>query len=226
MPPDVAANTIIIFTSDHGDYVGAHGLVSGKTGSFYDECVRVPLIVADPTGRFTRDPDVVRTQLTSSVDFLPMIVTLGYNGRRSWLTRDLAQVYGSHHRHDMLPLLRSANAPGRRYVLFTTDESMPPVYNFLEAPAHIVGIRTERDKFAFYCFWQSGTTDMVLDDTVDREFYDYATPQGAAEVHSTPEDRRARARYDQLVKDLIPRELRAPLPKSMLTSSAVGPLRR
>ena len=40
MHPDVAKNTMIMFTSDHGDYAGAHGFVSGKTGSFYDEAVQ------------------------------------------------------------------------------------------------------------------------------------------------------------------------------------------
>src|SRR5262249_884079 len=51
LPPEVAANTIIVFTSDHGEYAGAHGFVSGKIGSVYEEVFHVPLIVVDPTGR-------------------------------------------------------------------------------------------------------------------------------------------------------------------------------
>jgi uncharacterized sulfatase len=125
MHPDVAKNTMIMFTSDHGDYAGAHGLVSGKTGSFYDEAVRVPFIVVDPTGRFTGDINVVRNDLTSSVDFLPLIVSLGYNGSQSWMKGDLLQLYKN--RHDMLAMLRSANAPGRQYILFATDETTPSI---------------------------------------------------------------------------------------------------
>jgi hypothetical protein len=47
----VANNTIVIFTSDHGEYGGAHGL-HGKAFAVYEESIRVPLYVMDPTGNF------------------------------------------------------------------------------------------------------------------------------------------------------------------------------
>ena len=213
LPRDVARNTIVILTSDHGEYASAHGLISGKTGTFYDEAERVPLIVADPTGRFTGDIDIVRGQLTSSVDILPLLVSLGYNGSRKWIKGDYAQLYGR--RHDMLPLLRSARADGRPYVLFTTDESTPSVYNFLGAGNHIVGIRNENAKLAIYAQWQSGTTDIVFDDTLEREFYDYFTPGGVEELTNRPNTLRARVLYELLVNRLIADELQAPLPPSL-----------
>lgn len=40
-------NTVIIFTSDHGDYLGDHNLI-GKS-SFFESGIRIPLIVAPPT---------------------------------------------------------------------------------------------------------------------------------------------------------------------------------
>jgi len=40
-------NTLVIFTSDHGDMLGDHGLYV-KGAFFYDPCVRVPLIVRLP----------------------------------------------------------------------------------------------------------------------------------------------------------------------------------
>jgi arylsulfatase len=43
-------NTVIIFTSDHGDMTGDHGLTA-KGCRFYDALVRVPLIISWP-GRF------------------------------------------------------------------------------------------------------------------------------------------------------------------------------
>ena len=62
-------NTIIIFTSDHGEGLGAHGRV-GKM-MFYDEEAAVPLIVSwkgvTPAGR------VDRTHLVSGLDVLPTI---------------------------------------------------------------------------------------------------------------------------------------------------------
>lgn len=44
-----AAGTVVIFTSDHGDQDGAHGLEHKLVP--YDEAVRVPFIVSDPAGR-------------------------------------------------------------------------------------------------------------------------------------------------------------------------------
>ena len=57
LPRQVADNTVIVFTSDHGEYAGAHGFVSGKAATCYEEVFNVPLIVFDPTGRFTGDID-------------------------------------------------------------------------------------------------------------------------------------------------------------------------
>ena len=42
----LAGNTVVVFTSDHGDYLGDHWL--GEKDLFHEEIVRVPLIVADP----------------------------------------------------------------------------------------------------------------------------------------------------------------------------------
>ena len=39
-------NTVIVFASDHGDYLGDHNLI-GK-GSFYESAIRIPLIVSVP----------------------------------------------------------------------------------------------------------------------------------------------------------------------------------
>jgi len=46
-------NTVIIFTSDHGEMLGDHGLVL-KGCRFYEGLVRVPLIISWP-GRYARD---------------------------------------------------------------------------------------------------------------------------------------------------------------------------
>ncbi|MBF0245820.1 MAG: sulfatase-like hydrolase/transferase [Planctomycetes bacterium] len=42
-----AGNTLVIFTSDHGDMLGDHGLMV-KGAFFYDACTRVPLILNMP----------------------------------------------------------------------------------------------------------------------------------------------------------------------------------
>ncbi len=43
----LSRNTLVIFTSDHGDMLGDHGLLV-KGAFFYDACTRVPLILRQP----------------------------------------------------------------------------------------------------------------------------------------------------------------------------------
>jgi arylsulfatase A-like enzyme len=209
LPPAVADNTIIVFTADHGDYASAHGFLSGKAGTCYEEVWKVPLIVVDPTGRFTGDIDTVRTQLTSSIDLLPLLVSLGHNGSRDWITGDLAGLY--RRRYDMIPLLRSASAPGRPYVVFATDELVPAKFNFNRSPLHIVGLLTEEAKLGVYANWLPATT-RINRRSIEIEFYDYDTARGRAEVDNDPDDPRAKAMLQLLLNDIIPNELRAPLP--------------
>jgi len=209
VPHDVAQNTLIVFASDHGEYAGAHGIMSGKILTCYEEAFHVPLIVVDPTGRFAGDIDTVRTKLTSSVDMLSLLVSLGHNGTRDWMTGELAAIYGK--RHDMVPMLRSAKAPGRPYLLLATDELLPAKLNFNNAPLHIAGMRTHSAKLATYSTWLPRTAE-IQPGTMELEFYDYATPEGGAEMVSHPRDPRAREMRDRLLHDLIPNELRETLP--------------
>ncbi|MEI6372476.1 MAG: sulfatase-like hydrolase/transferase [Actinomycetes bacterium] len=211
MPPAVADNTIVIFTSDHGDFGGAHGLVSGKTGTFYDEAVRVPLIVFDPTGQFTGDVDTIRTGLTSHVDMTPLITSLVHGGSTSWMKGELKTIYGT--RHDMVPMLRSAKAPGRRYAMHSNDEVVAPQGNFSNSPWHLTGVVTPKGKFSLYSFWNG--TDVKIDPQgAETEYYDYSTRGGQLELDSTPSSRAARDALLALRRDLIPNELRRPLPRT------------
>ncbi len=64
--------TLVVFTSDHGDMMGSHGMVV-KTVP-YEEAVRVPLLMRFPNSRATAD---VKTRV-SLVDLVPTILeTLG-----------------------------------------------------------------------------------------------------------------------------------------------------
>jgi arylsulfatase A-like enzyme len=66
-----SANSLIFFSSDHGDLGGAHGLPF-KGPAMYEELVRVPLLFSWP-GRLK--PGVTR-ELVSNIDVLPTICEL------------------------------------------------------------------------------------------------------------------------------------------------------
>lgn len=208
LPADVAANTVIVFTSDHGDYAGAHGFPSNKGFTGYDEAWHVPLVVVDPSGRFTGDIDQVRHELTSSVDMTPLLVSLGHNGAQDWIRGAYANFYGA--RHDMVPMLKSASAEGRPYVLMVSDELMMSNYNPGDAPLHVLGMRTKTEKVVTYAKWKSLTGE-VLPNSVEVEFYDYSTEGGRLELDNTPSDPRASTMARQLLEDLLPNEVRASL---------------
>ena len=66
LPEELEDNTIIVFTADHGEFAGAHGLLAGKIGTNYEEAFHIPLIVVDNTGRYATDIDTPRTDGSSN----------------------------------------------------------------------------------------------------------------------------------------------------------------
>lgn len=211
LPPDVAANTVVVFTSDHGDYSGAHGFPANKAGSVYDEAFNVPLVVADLTGRYTGDIDIERRQLTSSVDLVPMFATLATGGR-SWMKGDLADIYSE--RLDLTKVLRSNRERGRRALVMATDEVVPIEFNFNRSPRYILGLRTPMSKLGVYANWLPGTAT-IDPRSVELEYYDYATEGGRLELDNTPDDPRARVLLQQLLTNYLPNAMQAPLPGSL-----------
>lgn len=217
IPAEVLAKSVIVFTSDHGDYVGSHGFLQNKVGTGYAEALRVPLVVRDHTGRFATEPATVRSGLTSSVDLLRLMVDLGNNGSSAWIQGDLATLYESRHR--ILDMVASATAPGRDYACFTTDEFVQPILNFNASPTHIMALLKAHTKLVAYSFWRPASTDLS---TVDRgvEFYDYTTAGGRAETDNRSDDPRVPGQLTELFDDLLQNEIRKPLPPSLVAVQA------
>jgi arylsulfatase A-like enzyme len=68
----LAENTILVFTSDHGDMLGSHG--SRNKQQPYDESIRVPLLVAWPAGLGRQA--LRRDALFTSEDLMPTLLGL------------------------------------------------------------------------------------------------------------------------------------------------------
>jgi hypothetical protein len=73
-------NTVIVFTSDHGEMGGAHGGQIEKWHNAYRETVHVPLVVSSPRVNPSPDTMVDIDQVTSHIDLLPTLLGLaGYS---------------------------------------------------------------------------------------------------------------------------------------------------
>ncbi|HEY0371017.1 MAG TPA: sulfatase-like hydrolase/transferase, partial [Thermoanaerobaculia bacterium] len=66
-------NTIVVFTSDHGDTLGAHGGMHQKWYQAYEETIHVPLIFSGP---LVADPGRSEFPLTSHADLTPTLLGL------------------------------------------------------------------------------------------------------------------------------------------------------
>ncbi|MBW7981042.1 sulfatase-like hydrolase/transferase [Enterobacillus tribolii] len=72
LTPEQQANTWVIYTSDHGEMMGAHRLIS-KGAAMYDDITRIPLIFRPPLGQ--AKPEQVDAPV-SHVDVLPTMMKL------------------------------------------------------------------------------------------------------------------------------------------------------
>jgi len=70
----MADNTIVVYTADHGDFVGAHGMIekSAAAHNVYEDTLRVPLIVRYPGVR----KDVSASDLIELIDLYPTLLDL------------------------------------------------------------------------------------------------------------------------------------------------------
>ncbi len=218
--PEVAANTIVVFTSDHGEYGASHGL-RGKGGGAYDEAIRVPLIVKDPRGALTAAVQRPRTQLSSSVDVAPLLLTIA-SGSDAWRG-------DSHYAHlagraDLAAILADPSAPGRSHVLHATDEMVTEFAvepYAADAPLHVVALRTAAAKYVTYSNWgPSGIAPQSAGQ--EHELYDYRTRAGRMELDNvaghSPLEAPLRAAMARAVRD----ELRSPLPRRLQEAHGNG----
>ena len=65
-------DTLIVFTSDHGDYLGDHWM--GDKDFFHDPSVKIPLIIADPSPEADTTRSTVCGTLVEAVDLLPTFI--------------------------------------------------------------------------------------------------------------------------------------------------------
>ncbi len=65
-------DTLIVFTSDHGDYLGDHWM--GEKDLFHDPSARIPMIIFDPSKNADATRGQVISNLTEAIDLAPTFV--------------------------------------------------------------------------------------------------------------------------------------------------------
>ena len=113
---------MIVFTSDHGDYLGDHWL--GEKELFHDPSVRVPLIVVDPSAEADATRGTVSRALVEGIDLAPTFVEVAAGTPR----REVLEG------HSLLPLLHGTASKLRDHVLSEYDYSFRAARALLGQP--------------------------------------------------------------------------------------------
>jgi arylsulfatase A-like enzyme len=118
-------DTIVIFTSDHGELLGAHGGLTQKWYCAYEEAIHVPLIIHNPI--LFEEPASINA-LTSHVDVLPTLLGLaGVNAKQlqEFLRVDHTEVHPLVGRNLSPLILNQGKAPRADEPLyFMTDDDI------------------------------------------------------------------------------------------------------
>nr|AGS49897.1 arylsulfatase [uncultured bacterium esnapd21] len=109
-------NTLIVLTSDHGDYLGDHWL--GEKDLFHEPSVKVPLIIYGPSQAADATRGTVCNALVESIDLAPTFLEAAGGD-------SAAQAHRLEGR-SLMPLLegRTADLPWRHFVISEYDYSI------------------------------------------------------------------------------------------------------
>jgi len=180
----LADNTLVVYTSDNGMFIGEHGFYDKRF--MYEESIRVPLLMRYPP---LIDSGTTESRIVSNVDFAPTFLDLAG-----------ADVPGDVQGRSLRPLLEGRDDP---------DWDEPLYYHYYEYPRpHRVrrhyGVRTDRYKLIYYYGideWE--LFDLQRDPHELRNVVD--APRYASVFRTMKETlRRQRARYDDTTGKPVP----------------------
>jgi arylsulfatase A-like enzyme len=130
----LADDTILVFTSDHGDLLGDHGLIL-KGGLHFQGLIRVPLLWYDPS---QQQPASVST-LCSTIDLAPTI-----------MSRAGLQAYAGVQGLDLSPLIADEKSTLRREQLLIEEDMYRPDILGFEGRVRIRSLVTGRFRLTVF----------------------------------------------------------------------------
>ncbi|MEP7138222.1 MAG: sulfatase-like hydrolase/transferase [Caldimonas sp.] len=169
----VLNDTLIVFTADHGDFLGDHWL--GEKELFYDMVQRVPLIVVDPDAAADATRGSVEHRFAESVDIVPTVLeTLG-----------IAQPTHRLEGRSLLPLLRGQAVKWRDAVYSELDYSFKDARRLLGVtPSNARGYSSKDARWR-YVYWLDAP-EQLYDLTSDPdEMHDLGRDASTEAVRST-----------------------------------------
>ena len=105
-------NTLVVFTADHGDYLGDHWM--GEKDLFHDCSVRVPLIIVDPSPEADAARGTVSDALVQAIDLAPTFLDYMGGAPKPHILEG----------QSLLGALRGTGGPARGCVFSEYDYSM------------------------------------------------------------------------------------------------------
>jgi arylsulfatase A-like enzyme len=183
--------TIVIFTSDHGEMAGSHGL-RGKDTFVYEEKMNVPLIISAP-GMIPRG--LTTDAMASNVDVMPTLLSL------AGINQGLPYMAG----RDLKPALEDPETSVRDEVILHHDSEIRTITTIgdkapsnFKHPTHIRCLRDRNWKYAYY--FRPGTDHM--------EFELYNLKDDPLEMTNLANDQGYKARRKQMHERLLAKERR------------------
>ncbi|WP_370738034.1 sulfatase-like hydrolase/transferase [Ruegeria meonggei] len=113
-------DTMIVLTSDHGDFLGDHWM--GEKTFFQDTSTRIPLIIYDPSPEADATRGTVSEALVESIDLAPTFVDAAGGEIAGHILEG----------HSLLPILHgTADEAPREFVICEYDYSASPIADLL-----------------------------------------------------------------------------------------------
>jgi arylsulfatase A-like enzyme len=154
-------DTLILFTSDHGDFLGDRGL--GEKELFYDEIVRIPFLLYDPSPQADATRGQAELRFVQGIDVVPTIL-------------DALRIPLPSHRvegRSLLPLTRGSGPADWRDATFSELD-----YSYRRA-RHVLGrgvdecrawmVRTSRWKYVHWLGMRPQLFDLEADPAESRD---------------------------------------------------------
>ena len=174
---DQLDNTMIVFTSDHGDYMGDHWM--GEKELFHEASVRVPMIIVDPRQKADATRGTACAELIEGIDMVPTFIE----------AIDLPVPYHRLEGRSLCPLLHGQELPNSRdHVFSEIDYAFYAVRKYLNTgPSDSRGymVRTNEWKLVYFKGFPCQLFDLIND---PNEFNDLGRSPNHANVREEMKD--------------------------------------